>query len=301
VRRAAYGRSVPVSGTGGAALKLELPGQEPRNVAGGSAGPAFLSTLGVRILSGRDLRAGDERAVLVNATLARQLDPAGNAVGREIRLDGAIWQIVGVIQDAKWNSVYDPPRPSVMALTPARSGGDITFAIEVDGNPGAYVAELRSDLAATQPGVTVASSKTLWQHYQDSLFVERTATRVIYGLGLLALLLTVAGLHGIAAALFARRSREFAIRLALGAAPRQIMRTVLGGGVKLAAAGLALGLAIALPVAHVLASRLHGFTPWSVPALGLSSAIVMAAAVAAAAQPARRVLRIQPADIVRSE
>jgi len=54
-------------------------------------------------------------------------------------------------------------------------------------------------------------------------------------------------------------------------------------------------------VAHVLASRLHGFTPWSVPALGLSSAIVMAAAVAAAAQPARRVLRIQPADIVRSE
>ena len=111
VRRVAYGRSVPLSGAGGTPLRLAAPGQEPREVRGGFAGPAFLSTLGVRILSGRDLQAADQHAVLVNATLARQLDPAGNAVGREIRLDGAVRQIVGVFQDAKWNSVYDQPEP----------------------------------------------------------------------------------------------------------------------------------------------------------------------------------------------
>jgi ABC-type antimicrobial peptide transport system permease subunit len=131
--------------------------------------------------------------------------------------------------------------------------------------------------------------------------LERTATQVSYGLGLLALLLTVSGLHGITAALFARRSKEFAIRLALGAAPRQIMGTVLSSSLKLSAAGLALGLGIAFPVAAVVASRMQGFSPWSVPALGLSSAIVLVAAIAAAAQPARRVLRIQPSEIVRSE
>jgi ABC-type antimicrobial peptide transport system permease subunit len=120
-------------------------------------------------------------------------------------------------------------------------------------------------------------------------------------LGLLALLLTVTGLHGIAGALFARRSKEFAIRLALGAAPRQIMATVVTSGLKLAAAGLALGLAISLPGGMLLASRLHGFTPWSVAALGLSTAMVLVAAVAAAVQPATRVLRIQPGDIVRAE
>lgn len=301
VRRVAYGRSVPLSGMGGAALRLEAPGQEPREVKGGSAGPAFLSTLGVRILSGRDLQAADQHAVLVNATLAHQLDPAGNSVGREIRLDGAVRHIVGVFQDAKWNSVYDPPEPRAITLTAARSGGDITFAVEVDSNPSAYVAALRNELAAAQPGSTVLSPKTLWQHYQDSLFMERTATHVFYGLGLMALLLTITGLHGITSALFARRSKEFAIRLALGAAPRQVMGSVLASGVKLTACGLALGLAIGLPGALFIASQVHGFSPWSVSALGLSSAIVMIAAVAAAAQPASRVLRIELGDIVRAE
>jgi hypothetical protein len=265
------------------------------------AGPAFLSTLGVRMLSGRDLEPADRQAVLVNATLARQLDPAGNAVGREIRLDGAIRQIVGVFQDTVWNTVYDPPQPRAIGLAPARSGGDVTFAVEVAGNPRAYLAALRSELTAAQPGLTVASSKTLWQHYQDSLFMERTATQLFYALGLLALLLTITGLHGITTALFARRSKEFAIRLALGAAPRQIMGTVLASGLKLAAGGLALGLAIAVPGGLFMASQVHGFSAWSVPALGLSSAIVMVAAITAAAQPARRVLRIQPGDIVRAE
>jgi len=125
--------------------------------------------------------------------------------------------------------------------------------------------------------------------------------QVFYGLGLLALLLTIAGLHGITTALFARRSKEFAIRLALGAAPRQIMGSVLASGLKLAAGGLALGLAIAFPGALFIASHVHGFSPWSVPTLGLSSAIVTIAAIAAAAQPASRVLRIQPGDIVRAE
>jgi ABC-type antimicrobial peptide transport system permease subunit len=124
---------------------------------------------------------------------------------------------------------------------------------------------------------------------------------LFYALGLLALLLTITGLHGITSALFARRSKEFAIRLALGAAPRQIMAAVVGSGLKLAVCGLALGLAIAFPGALILASRQPGFSPWSVPALVFSSAIVIAAAIAAAAQPARRVLRIQPGDIVRAE
>jgi predicted permease len=302
VRRVAYSHSVPLSGSGaGVRFRLEVPGREPRQVMGVWAGPAFLSTLGVRMLSGRDLEPADRQAVLVNATLARQLDPAGNAVGREIRLDGAIRQIVGVFQDTAWGSVYDPPQPRAIALAPARSGGDVTFAVEVAGNPSAYLAALRSELTAAQPGLTVASSKTLWQHYQDSLFMERTATQLFYALGLLALLLTITGLHGITTALFARRSKEFAIRLALGAAPRQIMGTVLASGLKLAAGGLALGLAIAVPGGLFMASQVHGFSAWSVPALGLSSAIVMVAAITAAAQPARRVLRIQPGDIVRAE
>jgi predicted permease len=300
VRRVAYGQSVPLSWAIGPTLKLEMAGKEPREILGGGAGPGFFSLLGVRMISGRDLEAGDQHAVLVNATLAGQLDASGTAVGREIRLDGSVRQIVGVFQDAKWETVYEPPRPRSIALTAARSGG-AAFAIEVDGNPGAYVAALRRELLAAQPGSLVASAETLRQHYQNSLILERRATQVFYGLGLLALLLTVTGLHGIASALFARRSKEFAIRLALGAAPRQIMGAVLGSGLKLAVYGLAIGLAIAVPGGLFLASSVHGLPAWSASAVALSSAIVIVAAAAAAVQPASRVLRIQPGDIVRSE
>jgi len=300
VRRVAYGKSVPVSGSIGPTVRMEAPGQEPRDILGGSAGPGFLSLLGVRILSGRDLLPADQHSVLVNSTLARALAPAGDVVGREIRIDGNIRQIVGIFQDTAWSSPHDPATPRVLALTSARQA-EVTFAIEVDGDPAAYVPALRSEIAAAQPGAMVVAPKTLWSHYQESIFLERTATQTLYLLGLLALLLTASGLHGIASALFARRSREFAIRLAMGASPRQIMGLVLSGGLALTAAGLALGLAIAIPGALVLGSHERSISPWSIPALALSCAIVILSAVAAALQPAGRVLRIQPADIVRAE
>jgi ABC-type antimicrobial peptide transport system permease subunit len=105
----------------------------------------------------------------------------------------------------------------------------------------------------------------------------------------------------VASALFARRSKEFAIRMTLGAEPRQVMGMVVASGVRLALCGLVLGLAVGIPIAKVIASKVPDFAPWSIPALGISSAVVLIAAIAAAAQPAARVLRIQPAEIVRSE
>ena len=133
------------------------------------------------------------------------------------------------------------------------------------------------------------------------MVLERIGTEALYALGLLALLVTATGLHGITSALFARRSKEFAIRMALGAGPRQIIGTILSSGLKLSAAGLALGLAIALPLGIMISSKEPGISAWSAPALGLSSVIVFATALVAAAHPARRVLRIQPADTVRAE
>ncbi len=131
--------------------------------------------------------------------------------------------------------------------------------------------------------------------------LQRAATNGLYGLGVLALLLTASGLHGITSALLARRSKEFAIRLVLGATPGRIVALVLRGGLKLTAIGLIVGLSIAVPAAVVAASQLHGFSPWSLTAVVLSSAIVIVTGIVAAAQPARRVLRLHPAEIVRAE
>lgn len=302
VRGVSYGRSLPLAGSAGPPVRLELPGQEPRQARGAAAGPGFLSMLGVRFVAGRDLQAADAQGVAIDAAAARLIDPGGQAVGREIRLDGSIRQVVGVFQDVKWNSVYDAPQPRVVTLTPTvRRNGDAVFAVEVEGNAESFVAAVRGELAAALPGATVLAPKTLRQQYQDALFLERALMRVFYGLGGLALLLTLGGLHGVASALFARRSKEFAIRMALGASPRQIVGAVLANGVKLTMCGVAIGLAIGIGVALLARSHDARFTPWSAAALGLSSAAVLAAAVAAAAQPAGRVLRIEPARAMRTE
>lgn len=299
VRRVAYGRSLPSLGDGMPGFQLEAPGLAPREITGGSAGPGFLSALGVRMRSGRDLGRLDQNAAVVSASLARLLDPAGNVLGRPIRLDGAVRQIVGVFPDTDWTLETSPSKQRAIVLTPAHAGGGIQFAVEVPGDPNAYVAAVRNELAALH--VTPLVLKTLRQHYDETFFVQRMATKALYGLGLLALLLTATGLHGITNALLARRAKEFSIRLTLGATPGRIVALVFRGGLKLTAIGLIVGLCIAVPAAVVVASDLHGFSPWSPAALGLSSAIVIVTGILAAAQPARRVLRLHPAEIIRAE
>jgi hypothetical protein len=302
VRAAAYGRIVPMSGREGPVVRLELPGEEMREIRGGSAGAGFLSMLGVRFLAGRDLRPNDERGVVINAALARQLDREGRAVvGRQIRLDGALREVVGVFPDIAWNTIYDAPRPRALGLTPGRAGGDMTFAIESGGDPAAIVGPVRAELAAFDRNLTVPAVNTLAQQYRDALFMERLATQVFYALGALALLLTATGLHGIANALFVRRSKEFAIRMALGAAPGDVVRQFLGSGLKLAAIGFGIGLAITLPVGVWIASKVPGFEAWTLPAVGLSAALVLTGCLAATLRPARRVLRIAPGTLVRTE
>ncbi len=301
VRGVTYGRSVPLSGMRGPSLQLELPGQAPREIPGGSAGPGFFSTLGVRFASGRDLMPSDGQSVLVNSALAKLIEPSGNATGRLIRVDGQLRQVVGVFEDAAWNTIREEREPRVIALTPARGAGEGTLAVEVAGDPKLSLEAVRKEIAAAEPTSMLLTLSTLRQHYENSLFLERTATEGLYALGLLALLLTAAGLHGVAAAHFARRSKEFGLRLALGASPAQLTGLIFRHSLRLAAAGVSLGLAVAVPLALVAGSKLPRISPWSLPAVGLSSAVVLLVALAAAAHPARRALRLDPAQTLRAE
>jgi len=299
VRHVSYGRSLPMLGTGLPHYRMEAPGVEPREIQGGTAGPGFLTALGVRMRAGRDLETLDQHAVLVSASLAHLLDASGNPLGRYVTLDGHTRQIVGVFPDTAWTTENRPSLFRAIILAPPRTGGDVSLAMEVSGDPKTFVAAIRNELAAGDHVTLVI--KTLGQHHDDSFFLLRASTKSLYGLGLLALLLTASGLHGVASALFARRSREFALRLALGATPGHIMALLLRGALTLTIAGLILGLCIAVPVAALVASRMHGFTPWSASAYALSSAIVVITGITAALQPAARILKLQPADIVRTE
>jgi predicted permease len=303
VRTVAYGSpaTVPVSGMAGPKLEVELPDHTTREILGGSAAPGFLPAFGVRIISGRDLVPSDANGVLVNASLARLIHPDGHAQGRQVRIGGNLVQAVGVFADTAFTSVRENMQPRAIALAHARGGRDTALAIEVAGAAKGYLPALRSEIQSAVPQATLAEITTLPDHYRDALFLERMATQLLYVMGLLALLLTTTGLHGNTAARFARRSREFAIRLALGASPGHVMQLVARNAVTLTACGLVLGLGIALPLAVVLASMQSGFTLWSLPALGLSSAVVLLAGIAAAAKPALRTLGIQPASIIRAE
>lgn len=301
VARVSYGKSIPLSGMMGAKVRMERIGAPPMEIYEGSVGPEFCSMLGVSMLAGRDLQASDRHAVLVNPALARIIDPTGRAVGAQFRVDGVAWQVAGIYRENEIGLLAAPARPRYLRLESAISSSETNFAVEFHSDPSGQFQMVREELEKAHPGIFVATMKTLKQHHESSMFAERGATKTFYGLGLAALILTGTGLHGITAALFLRRSKEFAIRMALGASPRELTALMLSGGSRLAVTGAAIGLAIALPLGMLAGSRLQGFTPWSAPAVLGSTAIVTAVALLASARPALMVWRIRPADVLRSE
>jgi len=301
VRAIAHGRTLPVSGSMGPAFQLGLPNQEGRQVFGGQAGPGFLPLLGVRLRQGRDLMSTDRRGVLANRVLARMLSSDEDVVGRTVMLDNNRFEVVGLLEDVRWSNLRDPERPRFLTLMPDRVAAEVTFAISVAGSPERLLPAVRAAITSASPDANLLMLTTVARHYEDAVLVERTLTQLLYGLGLLALAPTAAGLQAIAASVYARRTREFGIRLALGARPAQIVGLLTRHSLLVGLLGCLLGIALALPIALVAASRVSGLRPWNPWSFILSTTVVLLAALLAAAPSIRRALRLQPAEPLRAE
>ena len=305
-RGATYARRLPLSGSGGGlTARVEIPGIAPMGVPLNNVGGNYFSLMGTRVVAGRSIdsrdRAGAPLAVVVSQEFARSVFGNRDSLGAWVRIDGKPRQVVGVAEDGPSNDLHEQPRPFIFLPFAQTVPDDITLMVETSGEPAALDRAARAEVHRFDPGADVYQSTTLRKTLDNDLSVDRFTATASGALSASVVLLTAAGLFGVLLYAVNRRTREFGLRVALGARPRQIERLILGESLRLAAIGVPIGLAGLAVAARYTRSMLLGVTPLDPLSYGLSAAAVMALALAAAWLPARRATRVDPMEALRSE
>ncbi|HVX65219.1 MAG TPA: ABC transporter permease [Bryobacteraceae bacterium] len=308
-------RSVP--GVRNAALVWIMPWSGMRggtNVSAGSranvqvdynlVSPEYFETVGMPFLRGRGLsgRDGATRLAVINETFARTFWPGADPLGRQFTgYDKAVYEVAGVVKDAKFRGIRDQTRPGFYAsLYSAGEVADVTLEIRAAANPAAVLAAAQARIREIDREIPL-SARTLRAFIDASLSRERLMASLAAGLGALALALAAIGIYGVVSFAVAQRTREIGIRVALGATGGDVRRMVLRQVLAVTAAGIALGLAAALGAGRLIANMLYGVT--ANDAATYTGVVVLFTAVAAAAGyfPARRAARTDPLIALRWE
>jgi predicted permease len=273
--------------------------------------PAFLKTLQIPVLSGRDLEPGDMSSpavAVVSPRFAASFFGNDNPIGRQFTIGGEpgapLVQIVGVARTAHYNSLQEEKDPPVVYLPYTRRLsrlGQLYFTLRTAGPPHAVVAEVRRIVHRASRDVSIAEVSTQAQRIEQTISQERTFANLASCFAILALLIACVGLYGAMAYSVARRTGEIGIRMALGAQRPKIVWMVLRQVLALTAAGLLIGYAAARFAARLVESFLYGLKPNDPFVTGAAISALFIAALAAGYVPAWRASRIDPAAALRNE
>jgi putative ABC transport system permease protein len=265
--------------------------------------------MGVPLLRGRLFDATDTAAtrqvVLVSRTAVQQFWPASDPVGSKVRFRfaGTSYdaEVVGVVGDVRHEALDRPARPELF-LPYSQSGfRALTLVARTAPRSPTSLQALKAQIWALDPLQSIFHAATLEHLIAKTLVGRRFMLFLLGGFAFATLLLALAGLYGVMSFSSSQRTREFGVRVALGAARWDVMRLVLGEGLKLAGVGVVVGIAAALPLTHLLRSFLFGVTPVDpVTYLVVSLGLVLIAA-GACYMPARRALKVDPAQALRFE
>jgi predicted permease len=278
-----------------------VPGQpfEPgRDVAfARMVSPGYFATVGIPMASGRDFQASDAAnaplVVAVNETLARRVRTKGiEPLGATLTVSGRPRRVVAIVGDVKHDTLSDAATAEVYvphAQTPAFF--DSYDLVVRASEPDAIVPELRKAIWQVDADQAIGTPVELQELIARTLDAQRLLTTLLGGFAVAALLLAAVGVYGVVGYRLTQRTREIAIRLALGAAPWRVRALAVREAMGYVALGLAAGLPLTLAAGRLIGAFLFGVQAHDVPTLAAASAAVAAAAVAAALIPAQRAAR----------
>ncbi|MEX2282589.1 MAG: ABC transporter permease [Gemmatimonadota bacterium] len=269
--------------------------------------PDYFKTLGIPLQYGRDFATSDDSTSLAvaiaDATFANRYWKGADAIGKRVRTGGdTTWYtIIGVAGTVRDGDPALPPEPHLYYSVPQVGGNPLSLVMRTNGPSASVIAAARSAVAEVERAIPLDDVKTL-SSIIDQTFATRRLTKILLGgFALLALLLAVVGIYGVMSLHVANRRREFAIRLAIGAEPRALVRLVLREGALLAGLGVAIGIAGAIAVTRFLASLLYDVSPTD-PAVLLALPLLLAAvALTASYVPARRAAKSDPLSALRAD
>jgi putative ABC transport system permease protein len=254
-----------------------------------------------RTFDGRDAADGPPVA-LVNRALVRRYLAGEPAVGRRVRLgpEDAPWAtIVGVVGDVHHAQLSRAPDPEVYVPLAQAPPALLMLAVRTDGRPEEQAASVRAAIQAVDPAQPVYHVKTMGQLVSDSLLAQTMSATLMTLFSALALALAAVGVYGVVAYGVSQQTREFGLRIALGATPRDVLALVLGQGLRLVSLGVLLGAVSALAATRLMGGILYGVGPADPHTyLGVVS-LLIATGFVAASVPAWRASRVTPVEALR--
>jgi putative ABC transport system permease protein len=243
--------------------------------------------------------------VVVNASMARRFWPGQSALGRRITFgepgDDDWLTVVGVVPDVKQRSLIGDPQPQVYAAQSQVGLEEMAVVVRSGGDPRTVARNIRQAVGEVDPNVPVSDVRTLEDIRSASIATDRYRTLLIGSFATVALLLAAIGVYGVIAYGVAQRVREIGIRVALGARRPEIVRLVIGEGMRPVAAGVVAGVVLAAGLSRFLGSLLYGVRPLDPSTFTVVALVLSGVALAACALPARRASRVNPMHALRSE
>jgi len=267
----------------------------------------YFEAMGIPLIAGRlpskreMWEDPNKHSILLNSSAAKMLFPNGNAVGKRFETDGDFFEVIGVVGDVRQAGLDRPPGPEIYSIN-GQPGGTLTMAIRTRANADAaltqaIVAEIQKhNNSGIQPAVVPLNT-----YLGNTIAARRTAARLGSGFAVLSLILSALGIYGLIAYWVTQCTAEIGVRIALGASKGNVLRLVLGHGLRTTAPGVAAGMAISLALARLISSFLYGVPPVDPVTFLLAPLVLLAVALLAAGIPAMRALGINPVDALRAE
>jgi len=281
--------------------------------------PGFFAAVGAPLLSGRDFTEQDQAntppVVILNQSMAQKLWPGQNPLTKHVKVGKAWEQVVGVVADIHYDGPAQPVGYQIYQSVNQETWPFLTFVLRTSpqfhADPLTLAEPARKVVAEIDPHMAVSNITSLELLAQDAIAGQRTSTMVTAILGCLALLLATVGVYGVMAYTVSRRVREFGIRIALGSDRAGIVRLLFSGLLRMALVGIVAGAALAYAARMWVNSLMGSVSPSaqiplssagnSLSALLLGAVLIGAVAALATLVPARRAMRVEPMEALRSE
>jgi predicted permease len=274
--------------------------------------PGYFETMGTPVVAGREFTEQDkndtENVVIVNEAFVRRIisdaKSASEAVGRRVSLNGVkgpFVRIVGVARDGKYFNIYEEPRSFIWDPLAQDYSTTGSLVVRTTANPEGVIPAARAAIRELDPNLPLFDVKTFDEHMRFALFPPRVAATVLGAFGLVALTLAAIGIYGVTSYSVSQRTREIGIRMALGAQLNDVLKLILGNGLKLMAIGVVLGLLGAFLLTRALTSLLSGVSATDPLTFVFVSLVLVLVALLATYLPARRATKVDPLKALRYE
>jgi putative ABC transport system permease protein len=306
----------PLASEGGFDVVASLPGQDDQEIAANpylnfeAVGANYFATIGAPIRRGRGFSGGDAPdglpVIVVNEATARALWPGSDPIGKQLSLPfpglkNTRWTVIGVVADSRYRNLMAAQPSLYVSLAQFRLFPASYLLVRTVSDPVDLLPTLRRLVGDLDPEISVLSVTTVTQFLERPLSVPRFSVALFGSFAAIAVVLAATGIYGVMASYVRQHNREMGIRLALGAQTREVRRLVLREGIVLAAIGTAVGIASALAAGRSLRALLYGIGSTDWVTLAGTAVVMLMIALCASYIPARRAMRADPINALRSD